>query len=222
MAKKSIKHLQIDKDQTRMLTVIALAVVVVVFGLFGTKAMVTKGLYQRRALHARRQVVDQLKANVDAANTLFKQYGVFASEDINVLGGSATGSGSSDGDNAEIVLDALPSKYDAPALASSIEKILTDQNINISSLSITDDPAGNSDKPTAKPQAMPVSFSFSGSSSYAGITKLLQTFESSIRPFDITTLQISGTDTNMQLTAGVTTYFQPAKSLDLTATKVIK
>jgi hypothetical protein len=222
MAKRSIKHIQISKDQTKMLTVIAAAVVIVVFGLFGTKAMITKGLYQRRALNARRQVVDQLKANIDAANTLFKQYGVFAIENPNLLGGSATGSASLDGDNPELVLDALPSKYDAPALASSVEKILIDQNVSISSLTITDDPSSNSDKPVPKPQAQPISFTFTASSSYAGITKLLQTFERSIRPFDITTLQISGTDNLMQLTAGVTTYYQPAVSLDLSATKVVK
>jgi hypothetical protein len=222
MAKKSIKHVQIDKSQSTMLIVIAVTVLVVVFSLFGIKAMVAKGLYQRRALHARRQVVDQLQANVKAANTLFTQYKVFAGAGTNVVGGSISGTGNLDGANPTIVLDALPSKYDAPALASSIEKILTDQNITISSLTITDDPAGNSDKPEAKPQAKSISFSFSGASSYKGITQLLQTFERSIRPFDITNLEISGTDSNMNLTASVTTYYQPAKSLDLSATKAVK
>ena len=222
MAKKSVKHLQIDKDQSRMLIVIVVAVVISVFGLFATKAMVSKGLYQRRALHARKQVVDQLKANVNAANTLFKQYKVFASEDPNVLDGSTSGSGPLDGDNPRIILDSLPSKYDAPALASSIEKILTDENITISALTITDDPAGNSDTPLPNPTAKPILFSFSGSNSYAGITKLLQTFEKSIRPFDINTLDITGTDDNLHVTAGVTTYYQPAKSLDLSATKEVK
>jgi hypothetical protein len=222
MARKSIKHLQIDKAQTNMLMVIAIATIVVVFGLFATKALVSKGLYQRRALHARKQVVDQLKANVNAANSLFTQYKVFANQDPNVLGGAKDGTASLDGDNPRIILDALPSKYDAPALASSIEKILTDENIKINSLTVTDDPATNTDKPEAKPTSKPIVFSFSGSSTYAGITKLLQTFEKSIRPFDINNLQISGSDKNLQVTANVTTYYQPAKSLDLTATKVVK
>jgi hypothetical protein len=222
MAKKSVKHLQIDKNQSNMLVVIAVATVIVVFGLFGAKALIVKGLYQRRALHARRQVVDQLKDNVKAANDLFSQYKVFASQDPNVLGGDVGGDAVLDGDNPRIVLDALPSKYDAPALATSVEKILTDQNITIGSLTITDDPAANPDKAESGPQAKPITFSFSGSSTYQGMTKLLQIFEHSIRPFDITSLQISGTDKNLHLTAAVTTYYQPAKSLDLSPTKEVK
>ena len=220
--KVSVKHLQIDKSQSAMLGVIAATTIIVVFGLFATKAIVTKGLYQRRALHARRLVVDQLKSNYTAAQTLFTQYKVFAEQNPNVLGGVPSGQGSLDGDNPRIVLDALPSKYDAPALATSIEKILTDQNIKITSLSITDDPVVNIDTPESSPQAKAISFTFSSGSNYAGITQLLQTFERSIRPFDITTLNITGTDTSLNATIGVTTYYQPAKSLDLSATKVVK
>lgn len=218
----SIKHLQMDKNQTSILAVIAAATFIVIFGLFATKAIVVKGLYQRRALHARRQVVDQLKTNLASANTLFKQYKVFAAQDTNVLGGSATGTGPLDGDNPRIVLDALPSKYDAPALGTSVEKILTSQNINIDSLNITDDPAGNSDQPQPDPKEQTITFTLAGNTTYPGASVLLQTFERSIRPFDITTLEISGTDTSLHLSATVNTYYQPPKSLDLSPTKEVK
>src|SRR5437868_11101895 len=220
--KVSVKHLQIDKSQSTVLAAIALAVALSIFGLFATKSLVAKGLYQRRAINARHQVADTLKSNYTAAKTLLTQYDVFAKLDPNILGGSATGSASSDGDNPRIVLDALPSTYDAPALASSIEKIMTGRAVTINSLTVTDDPTTNSDQPQAQPQAKAITFAFEGSTSYTQGAQLLQDFERSIRPFDLNTLEIAGTDSNMKLTVGMTTYYQPARSLDLTATKAVK
>jgi hypothetical protein len=239
----SVKHLQISKSQSSMLGVIVAATAIAVFGLFATKALIVKGAYQRRALHARRQVVDQLKDNYKAANQLFNQYQVFASQDPNVIGGKATdnGSGSSsditykcsdktksgstgsqDGNNPQIVLDALPSTYDAPALASSIEKILSGQQVAFESLAVTDDPSANSDQAQANPQSKAIPFQFEGNTTFDGGKKLLQDFERSIRPFDLNTLEITGTDQKLRLKVGMTTYFQPSKSLDLQATKEVK
>ncbi len=220
--KVSVKHLQINKSQSSMLAVVAAAVAIVVFGLFATKALVVKGLYQRRALHAQREAVATLKDNYSAAQTLFTQYKVFAGGDPNILGGNPTGNGSLDGDNPRIILDALPSTYDAPALATSLEKILTSQAITISALSIVDDPASNSDQPTANPQAKALSFTFSGTTNFQGSQKLFQKFEQSIRPFNLNTLQITGTDNIMQISAKMTTYYQPAKSLDLSLQREVK
>lgn len=223
MAKVSVKHVQLDKNQSTILAVIALSVVLVIFGLFATKAMVVKGLYQRRALHARRVVANQLKDNYTAAQTLVTQYKLFASQDPNMLGGSASSTKSnSDGDNSWLVLDSLPSNYDAPALASSIEKIMLGRNATITALKVTDDPATYSDKAQAQPKVVPVTFSFEGTSNYLSTTQLFQDFERSIRPFDLNTLEIAGTDNALHLTVGMTTYYQPARSLDLTATKEVK
>jgi hypothetical protein len=222
MARKSVKHLEISKSQTNVLVVIALTTALVIFCIFGTKALVVKGLYQNRVLRERRKVATHLQANVTAAHQLFNQYAVFAADDPNLLGGLKSGTGNLDGDNPKIVLDALPSKYDAPALATSVEKILTQQNIKINSLIVTDDPRGYSDSSQANPQAKAITFSFSASSSYQGMNQLTQTFERSIRPFDITNMQLGGTDNNLSITASVSTYFQPAKSLDLKPTKEVK
>jgi len=220
--KVSIKHIQINKSQSSILVVIALATAFTVFSLVATKSLITKGMYQRRALHARRQVVDQLKTNYDSAQKLFSQYKVFADDDPNVLGGSKSGNSNIDGDNPRIVLDSLPSKYDAPALATSLEKILTLQNVTIGSISVTDDPANNSDQAQATPGVKSIAFSFSTKTDYKGAVALMQKFEQSIRPFDVTSISVSGTDNNMNLDVKMTTFYQPAKSLDFTATKEVK
>lgn len=220
--KVSVKHVQIDKSQSSMLMVIVISVILSIFGLFATKALISKGVYQRRALHARRQVVSQLKDNYNSAQSLFTQYKVFAGQEPNILGGTIDGNSDKDGDNARIVLDALPSTYDAPALATSLEKIMTGRSITITSISVTDDPTTNSDEPQAQPKYTPIQFSFAGTGNFTSSKQLLQDFERSIRPFDMNTLEISGSDNELKLTAGMTTYFQPAKSLNLKATKEVK
>jgi len=223
VAQVSAKHIQLDKNQSTILAVIALTVALVIFGLFAIKAEVTKGMYQRRVINARRAVADRLKDNYTAAQTLVTQYNVFAQQDPNILGGSAASTATSlDGDNSWLVLDSLPSTYDAPALATSVEKVMLGRNVTINSLTVTDDPSANSDKPEQQPQAKPITFSFEATTNYASAVKLLQDFERSIRPFDLNTMEIAGTDTSLHLTVGMTTYYQPAKSLDLTPSKEVK
>ncbi|MBX4201732.1 hypothetical protein KW803_02465 [Candidatus Saccharibacteria bacterium] len=222
MANVSVKHAKISKDQTRILVVIAIAVAVIIFGLFASKAMISKGLYQRKALHQTREVAALLKSNYASAQTLLTQYQVFEAQNPNMLGGSTTGTANLDGNNPKITLDALPSTYDAPALASSLEKILTERAVKINSVTLTDDPTANSDKPEAKPAPKLVVLSFEGTTTFSNGGLLIKDFERSIRPFDINTLEITGTDNNLKINAGMTTYFQSAKSLDLTATKEIK
>ena len=221
--KTSIKHIQIDKNQSTMLAVIAGAVVITIFSLFAAKALISKGLYQRRVLSAQHKVVGQLKTNLSAANTLFTQYSsAFAGQDPNFLGGSLNGSGNLDGDNPRLTLDALPSTYDAPALATSLEKIITGRSLTINSITVTDSPTTYPDQPQAVPKPQPVTFQFEATGTFQQAQQLLQDFERSIRPFDLNTLQISGTDQNMQLTVGMTTYYQPAKSLNLKPTMEVK
>jgi Tfp pilus assembly protein PilO len=218
----SVRHLQISKSQSTMLASTVAAIVIVIFSLFATKAMIVKGAYQRKALHARRQVVDQLKSNYNAANQLLTQYKVFANQDPNILGGSVNGATDLDGDNPRIVLDALPSSYDAPALASSVEKILGGRGISLNSLTITDDQASNSDQPQAEPTSATMPLSFQVVTSYPQAAQMLQDFERSIRPFDLNTINISGTDDALTINVNMNTYFQPAKSLNLQNTKEVK
>jgi hypothetical protein len=220
--KVSVKHLMIDKKQSSMLIVIVVATIVTVFCLVATKSLVSKGLYQRRALHARREVDSTLVDNYESAKTLFKQYKLFAEQQPNMLGGLVNGNTNRDGSNPRLVLDALPSTYDAPAVASSIEKVLVGRNITISSLKVTDDPSSNPSKPEANPKTKTIAFSFEGKSNYNNSLQLLKDFERSIRAFDVNTIEISGSDSDLKLTVGMTTYYQPAKSLDLTATQEVK
>jgi hypothetical protein len=200
--------------------------VVTIFCLFSVKALLSQAAYQRKVLHARRVALKQLKSNIEASKQLETQFNqVFEGSDpVNIIGGKNTKDTNvspPDGDNARIVLDALPSKYDFPALITSIAKIVSADNIGQPSVSSTDESKTIDSKPAINPSPKMIQLNVSGTSSYTNVQNLIKDFERSIRPFDITNLQLGGNLSAMTVTAIANSYFQTAKSLDL-QTEVIK
>ena len=161
-------------------------------------------------------------ANITAANDLQTSYKAFVETPENLLGGNPNGQGDKDGDNARLILDALPSKYDFPALATSLEKILKSENFSIQSITGTDDEVQQSATTASpNPQPVPMPFEVSFTVSYASMGFLLGTLEKSIRPIQVQRLSLSGQNGSMQATIAGQTFYQPAKSLSIT-TRTIK
>jgi hypothetical protein len=216
----SVKHVQINKANNMMNIVVAVASFVIIFSLISAKALLSQSSYQHKAISQKNKAVKQLKANVSAANTLKNQYDVFEQANPNIIGGiggSTPGEGPSDGDNARIVLDALPSQYDFPALTSSLEKIVTNVNVSIQGISGTDagDAVNTGGSSGSTSQATPIAFSVSVGSGYDGTLALIKDFERSIRPFDISNISLSGNASNMSLSVQASTYYQTGVSLKI-------
>ncbi|MBI4034740.1 hypothetical protein HY380_02470 [Candidatus Saccharibacteria bacterium] len=220
------KRLQIDKAQQTILMVVAGAVVVSIFSLVSAKRLLSEASFQRQVVNSKRDAAKQLSQDVAAANQLTSRYAtIFAnsSESTNVLGGRNTSSSNAlppDGDNPRIVLNALPSVYDFPALISSVSRILSGAGISNPSISGTDQSATTNDAPTFSPQPQPINLSVSGSGSFYNVKKLIRDLERSIRPFDVTNLQLSGSNANMTISLNLTTYYQPAKALTISTETV--
>jgi Tfp pilus assembly protein PilO len=121
------------------------------------------------------------------------------------------------------VLDALPSSYDFPALANSIEKLIASQGLEIVSIAGTDDEVAQSENQVSdSPLPVEVPFQTSVNGNYAGIQNLISTFERSIRPVQIQSLTLNAADGDViAMTIGAQTFYQPAKSLNI-KTEVIK
>lgn len=218
----STKRLLIDKANSTMVMVMAIASFVTVFGLIASKALMSQRAYLSRVTSEKEKAVKQLKTNISAVSDLQNSYKAFVSTSENVLGGNPKGSGDKDGDNAKIVLDALPSKYDFPALATSLEKLLTTQTYKIDSITGTDDEINqqaNASSPSPKPVDMPFQVTVSGT--YSALQGLVTTLEKSIRPIQIQFIDFSGSDSSMQLSINAKTFYQPEKALSIT-TKVVK
>ncbi len=185
------------------------------FCLVAARALLGQALYQQRVINARHAATAHLKTDLTAASSLATQYQAFAAANPNVIGGNASGQGPSDGSNPQIVLDALPIRYDFAALTSSVEKIMRDRGISVSSINGTDKSLANpaTDSPTPAPVTMSLSISAQGN--YNNVQALINDLERSIRPFNINSLQLLGGQNSMQLTATLDSYYQPAKVFNL-------
>ena len=221
---KITKGIKSSKAESKLLMIVAAATVISVFCLVSAKTLLGQALYHKRVIDARHAAVQQLNANVDAANTLVSQYQAFQTgSPTNIIGGKNSADPNlnpPDGDNARIVLDALPSHYDFPALISSVAKLLSDNGIKSPAVDGTDDSGTISSDPTAKPEVTTVTLEVRGTTNYKSARNLIKDLERSIRPFDVTKVDIEGSDSNMTITLTVDTYFQPALTLDLTMKEV--
>ncbi|HSW80490.1 MAG TPA: type 4a pilus biogenesis protein PilO [Candidatus Saccharimonadales bacterium] len=213
----STKRLMIDKTNARIVIITAVAAFIVVFTLVAAKALISQAAYQNKVINKNKTAKQQLKDDIQATNSLVTSYQAFVSTSQNALGGNPTGNGGQDGDNATIVLDALPSEYDFPALATSLEKLIVGQRVQIASITGTDDEIAQSGaKASAKPAPVPMPFQVSVTGTYQNLQSLVGALNKSIRPFKINTLQISGDQKSMNMTISAETYYQPAKSLNIT------
>lgn len=216
----SSKKLQIVKAGSTITVTLVVASLVTVFCVVASKSLLTQRAYQAKVIDKKETALKTLNENIDSANTLFNSYKEFTARPENVIGGSSAGTGERDGDNAKIILDALPSKYDFPALASSLEKVITQKNLKIVSITGTDDELAQSGSNAQTPTVVEMPFTYSVSGSYDGVYDLIKALESSIRPMSVTKLTITTSTGDTQITVSAKTYYQSEKKLNITTKEV--
>lgn len=213
----SSKRILIDKTNSTIVVVMAVAAFVVVFSLVASKTLIGQAAYQNRVISAKKDALNQLKTDAQTSSNLAASYKAFVDTPQNVLGGNPGGNGDKDGDNAKIILDALPSKYDFPALATSLQKIIDAQNLKIQSITGTDEEATQgTDQASATPTAIAMPFELSVTGPYPAMQKLINSFQSSIRPFQIQKMELSGSQNDMTLNLTAQTFYQPGVQFQVT------
>lgn len=218
--KLSAKHLQITKANTVVVIMVAVAAFITTFSLVAARAVLVKRAYQSRVIHEKKIADDQLKKNIEAVDKLKAAYNSFVSNQENIIKGSSTGTGERDGDNAKIVLDALPSSYDFPALATTLEKILSSRNLSDGSITGSDDEIAQKEAAASATGPLEIPFQLNANGTYVAIQELLKEFDVSIRPIQITVLRLSGTEAEIQLDVTAKTFYQPEKQLKITKKSV--
>jgi hypothetical protein len=211
----SIKRVQIDKANVALVVIVSVACFLTVFSLVASHAVWKQLSYQSKVISKKTTARDTLVSNLKARDQLVSKYNAFVGTTTNVIGGSSTGTDQKDGDNAKIILDALPSKYDFPAVASSLEKLLTGNGLGINSIAGSDDEIAQSDSTatTPKPVEMPFQMSFSGNTDQTAA--LFAALQNSIRPIQVQTITISGSDAQVTTSVSALTYYQPEKNLNI-------
>lgn len=210
----SFKQLAINKDNSTILLVVALASFLIVFSLMASNALLKQHNYQAKVIGKKKTALRQLKSNAEEAEKLRTSYQAFADVQQNVLGGSSTGAGDKDGDNPRLILDALPSKYDFPGLATSLEKVF--KQYSIKSITGTDDEVAQSEAvTTGSPQPVEIPFAIAVGGSPQASKQILEIFEKSIRPIQIKKLAIVGQPSEIKITIDAVTYYQPQRVVDV-------
>ena len=210
------------KTNSSIVIVTAVAAFAIIFLLVASKTLFGQAVYQDRVAGEKKIALTQLKTDMTASKALVTSYNTFNGATQNIIGGSSTGSGANDGPNSRIVLDALPSSYDFPALVTSLEKIIASRGLSIQTIQGTDDEVAQlANQSSTTPAPIPMPFQVTINGNYAAIQALINDFQNSIRPFQIQKETLSGSESNMTLTLTAITYYQPAKVFNI-GSKVVK
>jgi Tfp pilus assembly protein PilO len=206
------KRIMIGKANTMIFIVVAVTSVIAVFSMFISKNLIVKHNYQQRVIKERDKSLKKLKENVSASKSLVEAYKTFDASPESFIGTADN--------NSRLTLDALPSKYDFPALTASLEKILSTGGYQIESITGVDNEI-SAEQESPKPLPLSVPFSVTTRGGYDSIQKLVTDFEHSIRPIKIKKLEIAGSDSSVRATIDAETYYQPERKLEI-QTKVVK
>lgn len=222
MAKLSLsnKHLQISKANTTITMVLAIASFITVASLVGARTMLQQRSYQAKVIKEKELAAKTLKENIDSVNTLLTSYQEFVARPDNIIGGNTAGTGERDGDNAKIVLDALPSKYDFPAIAASLEKVLTQNGFAINNINGTDDEVAQAAKNNPSPEVVEIPFIFSVNGTYESLNDLIRKLELSIRPIRLNKIEFTVSGGASEMNIDATTFYQSEKKLNITTKEV--
>src|SRR5487761_1483126 len=152
------KRIAIDKANFQMVVIVGVASFISVFCLIASNTVWNQDSYQSRVISAQSKANQELLKDISAYNTLTNSYEAFVSTPNNVIGGNSTGTGSNDGNNAKIVLDALPPSYDFPALATTLANILNKNGLPPTGITGVDNQLtqqSNSSSSNPQPVSMP-------------------------------------------------------------------
>lgn len=218
--KITTKTALIDKANQTIVIITSVAAFVVIFVLFSGKSLLTQMSYQNRLLAAKKQSLTQLQNDVSAEKQLSASYQKFVSPSQNIIGGSSSGTGPNDGDNGQIVLDALPDQYDFPALMTSMAALLNQQSIQLKSLGGNDNILTQSTSSTGTPSPVAMPFTFEVMGSNLSIQNVLMDVQDSIRPIQALSLEISGNQGQLDVKVDAQSYYQPAYKFTLTTRPV--
>jgi hypothetical protein len=211
------KRALIGKANSTIVIATAVAAFLVVFCGVASKTLISQASYQNRVIAAKKKAFATLQSDLNARDSLVASYRTFVDTPQNVLGGNPEGTGDQDGDNAKIILDSLPSKYDFPALTTSLEKLIESQGLDIVSINGVDEEitqaANQATGDDPQPIPMPIQVQVTGS--YESIKSLINVFERSIRPIQVQKVEINGSEGSMTATIDAQTFYQPEKTLNI-------
>ena len=207
------KRTQIAKASRLMFFWVAGVSVVVGFALVGAIFLVQMLTFNEKVISEKNKTIATLKIDNENIGTLKDEVRKI---DTNQ---SLIDSKAKPEDQAiQVILDALPSDANSLALGASLQNRLLAGVSNAKLESLQVDSVNNflpSDLVIGSVVQNEIPFTFSVSGDQAGLRKILQNLELSIRTIDITSLKIENQGASQILTVQARAFYEPARQLTL-------
>lgn len=210
MAKQliSTKTQQIEKANSVLFATVVIASIVVSFSLVFVQILWKQGRFNARVISAQEVVRDDLKWNIETIPKLEAELVVLENADDLIKG-------QGDKTNSQIVLDALPSEYNFPAIATSFDSLAKKSGVKLTTFK-GQDLGDAAPKTSPEPTPTEILFDVGVEGSYENIVKFINSLEVSIRPMKVKKLALAGNTGKLTLDLSLSTYYQPAIDLNLT------
>lgn len=204
LMKKKSKREQVERANSVVFAAVAVGAVIVMFSLISARFMWNKKSYNDRVIAAKTKARNDVNSNVQNLDKLTEQF--------SALDSSAT-------TNANTILHALPPVYDYAALTTSLNSIAITSGVKFSGSAGQDTSADAlTSSPVSQPVEIPITLQVSGS--YESIKKFMANLERSIRPIQVNSVTFSGSNESLEAQIQGVTYYQPARSFDVTKMEV--
>lgn len=221
------KRTQIAKANRMMFLWIAIGSVIVGAALVVAIFLAQKLIYNERVLAEKDKTATTLRANNDIVADLEAEIRVL---DTNTA--LAFLKSKEEDQSVQVILDALPSSANSPALGASLQNKLlagidglTVESLQIDSVvgvevlsneSVQDASATESDS-----EFNQITFQFSVTGSQEALRSVLLNLERSIRTIDVLSLRIESQESTQLMTVQARAFYEPAKKIEL-GTKVVR
>ena len=202
----STKQSLVDKDNNFILVMLATTSAIFIFCLVTSSSLYSMMKYQDKVIKNRNNAAGVLSSNFSVAQNLKAAYQEFENKSPIVVGPVS---------NSVMILDALPSKYDFPALVTSLSTQMDKDSIRIKAITGSDKQI-TAIQSSSNPTLTPIPFTISGEGAPGDIEKFILDLEKSIRPMIVSNVEIDASSSSLlTFNISATTYYQPEKTFGI-------
>lgn len=193
------KRSRIDKANSTVFIVVAIASVVVVVSLTSIRFLWNQRQYNSRVITEKTIARDRLFSNLTNLEALTKQ---LPELDKNIIS------------DQRAILHALPPQYDYAGLVSSINFLARESSVVLSG-SIGEDQSMTAERSSSNPQPVEIPIAITVKGRPSNVKGFLEILERSTRTFKVTSLEVTGSNNELIASINASTYYQPVANLDI-------
>jgi|GEM_PF-6915407 len=198
MAKDSAKKALANQEASKALKMLSFAAVALALGLVAVNYFATSLDFHRQVFSKKSAVENQLEANAKALSSLENAF-----KNIE-----------NNGPRPEEVFAAIPTSGDFPNTSASIESIANRSGVELKNINFTNEtgetPGGIDTYAEPRPAIKEITLTVEFSGSYQSVREAIGRLENSRRVFKVNSVELSGTNRNVNALLALSTYYVPA------------